>query len=71
MKSFGGWKTGCATVFYGYVSRRPRYSFWERSGLSGAQISALTRDLTVRQAESALWYDKLPVLLRVIPAAPI
>jgi hypothetical protein len=59
-------------IFYSYFSRLPRNSFYcERSGLSRAQISALTRALPARQAESALWYKALPALLRVIPAAPI
>lgn len=59
-------------IFYSYFSRRPRYSFYcGRSGLSHAQISALTRELPARQMESALWYKALPPLLRVIPSAPI
>ena len=59
-------------IFYSYFSRRPRSSFYcERSGLSRAQISALTRDLPARQAECALWHDALPPLLRIIPSAPI
>lgn len=59
-------------IFYSYFSRRPLRSFYcERSGLSRAQISALTRAMPARQVESALWYKTLPPLLRVIPAAPI
>ena len=59
-------------IFYSYFSRRPRYSFYcERSGLSRAQITALTRELPVRQTESALWHRALPRLLRAIPSAPI
>jgi len=59
-------------IFYSYFSRRPRNSFYcERSGLSRAQISALTRALPARQVESALWHRGLPRLLRVIPSAPI
>jgi hypothetical protein len=59
-------------IFYSYFSRKPRYSFYcERSGLSRAQISALTRELPARQTESALWHRSLPRLLRVIPSAPI
>jgi len=59
-------------IFYSYFSRRPRNSFYcERSGLSRAQISALTRGLPLRQTESALWHRSLPPLLRVIPSAPI
>ena len=59
-------------IFYSYFSRQPRYSFYcERSGLSRAQITALTRELPVRQTESALWHRALPRLLRAIPSAPI
>jgi len=59
-------------IFYSYFSRRPRNSFYcERSGLTRAQILALTRELPARQAESALWHEALPPLLRIIPSAPI
>lgn len=59
-------------IFYSYFSRRPRYSFYcERSGLSRAQIAALTRALSPRQIESTLWHKALPPLLRIIPSAPI
>jgi len=59
-------------IFYSYFSRRPRSSFYcERSGLTRAQILALTRELPARQTESALWHEALPPLLRIIPSAPI
>jgi hypothetical protein len=59
-------------IFYSYFSRRPFHSFYcERSGLSRAQIAALTRALSPRQTESALWHKALPALLRIIPSAPI
>jgi len=61
-----------AALFYSYFSRRPRNSFFcERSGLSRAQVAALTRDLPPRQAESAQWFRALPSILRLIPTAPI
>jgi hypothetical protein len=61
-----------AALFYSYFSRRPRNSFFcERSGLSRAQVAALTRDLPPRQAESARWFGALPPILRMIPTAPI
>lgn len=59
-------------IFYSYFSRRPRFPFYcERSGLSRAQIKALSRGLPPRQADSALWHRRLPPLLRIIPSAPI
>ena len=61
-----------AALFYSYFSRQPRNSFFcERSGLSRTQVAALTRDLPLRQAESAQWFRALPPILRMIPTAPI
>jgi hypothetical protein len=59
-------------IFYSYFSSQPRHPFYcERSGLTRAQIAALTRDLPSRQADSALWHRRLPSLLRMIPSAPV
>jgi hypothetical protein len=61
-----------AAIFYSYFAQRPRRPFFcERSGLTRAQVAALTRDVTPRQAASARWHDALPLLVRAIPSAPI
>jgi hypothetical protein len=61
-----------AAIFYSYFSQRPRRPFFcERSGLTRAQVVALTAGFTPRQTVSSLWHDHLPPLIRIIPSAPI
>jgi len=55
-------------LFYTYFAKLPRHPFFcERSGLSRHQIAALVEGLPSRQESAALWWQELPMLLRLIP----
>lgn len=61
-----------AAVFYSYFARPPRHPFLcERSGLSRADIAALSVGLTPIQQAATGWRRALPWLLRLIPSARI
>ncbi|WP_395331045.1 hypothetical protein WBP06_01230 [Novosphingobium sp. BL-8H] len=61
-----------AALFYGYFADHTRHPYFcERSGLKRREIADLAQGLSPRQRASALWYQRLPALLRLIPPAPV
>ena len=61
-----------AAVFFSYFAQRPEYPFFcDRSGLPRSEIRRMVRGLTARQQRAALWREKLPLPLRLIPSYPV
>jgi hypothetical protein len=61
----------CA-AFFNYFTRTPlRPFFCERGTLSRRQLAELCGTLSERQRESVLWRETLPLLMRLVPPAPI
>lgn len=59
-----------AAIFYSYFAERPRHPFLcERSGMSRSDIRQLAQSMPDRQRRAALWHDRLPLALRMIPPA--
>lgn len=59
-----------AAIFYSYFAQRPRHPFLcERSGMPRAAIRQLADAMPDRQRDAALWQQRLPLPLRVIPPA--
>jgi hypothetical protein len=59
-----------AAIFYSYFAERPRHPFLcERTGMARRDIARLAAMMPARQQRAALWRDRLPLLLRMIPPA--
>lgn len=59
-----------AAIFYSYFAERPRHPFLcERTGMARREIARLAAAMPARQQRAALWRDRLPLALRLIPSA--
>lgn len=59
-----------AAIFYSYFAERPRHPFLcERTGMARREIARLAATMPVRQQRAALWRERLPLALRLIPPA--
>lgn len=59
-------------IFYSYFASRPRHPFLcERTGMARRDILRLARMLPDRQRAAALWRNRLPAALRLIPPAKL
>lgn len=59
-----------AAIFYSYFADRPRHPFLcERTGMAREDIARIASKMTGRQRRAALWRNRLPLALRLIPPA--
>lgn len=59
-----------AAIFYSYFAERPRHPFLcERTGMARRDIARLAATMPARQRRAALWRERLPLALRLIPSA--
>ena len=61
-----------AALFFSYFARRPRDPWYcARTGITRAHLRELTAGLSQRQRDAALWRRNLPLIARIVPAAPL
>ena len=61
-----------AAIFYSYFADRPRHPFLcERTGMARTEIARIAATLPDRQRRAALWRERLPLALRLIPSAKL